>query len=318
VKRVFVVIMFFVVAAMPIGRATAQDTDDRDRLPATVPADAKEAVVEEVRDGKTLVAVVDGKRILVSLIGVDAPDAKVEPLGECYAGEATDHLAELAPQGATVYLESDMIDRDDEGRRFRFAWIPGEQDEKPVLVNGRMIRDGYAGWLQEEKNVSYESVFERYELEARDRNRGIWKQCGGPHEKIQPTPTPTPTEDEIKAQYRPLADVRELAIRPTGMIGQKISFYGSILDIGVAGPGRVYVLGDENPQEYVAWIQVWVDAPDGSREVISVGFNGDTTGMFNDSYIVVSGTVVDTLSGTNGFGGAITQPLVSAEFVELA
>jgi hypothetical protein len=210
------------------------------------------------------------------------------------------------------------VDRDEKGYLPRFVWLPGEDEEKPILINGRMVRQGYAGAKGEQDSELYADVLERYEEEAVDRNRGIWKSCGGPHKKIQPTPTPQPTEDELKAQYPPLADVRELAIRPTGMIGQKISFYGSILDIGVAGPDRAFFLGDENEVPYTAWIQVWVDAPDGSQEVVSVGFDGDTTGMFKNSYIVVYGTVVDTVSGTNGFGGAIVQPLVAAEFVDLA
>src|SRR5207247_499716 len=164
---------------------------------------------------------IEGKRKLVSLIAVDAPDAKVKPLGECYAKEAIDHLAEIAPKQLTVYLESDAVDKDDKGRLFRFVWIPGDKGAKPALVNGRMI-----------------------------------------------------------------------------------------LDITVAPPGKVYVLGDSDPQAYAAWLQVWVTAPDGSTEPVSVGFDGDTTGMFKDSYVVVWATVVDTLSGTNGFGGSITQPLV--------
>jgi micrococcal nuclease len=295
-----------------------QDTDERDTLPDTIPPDAKKAVVQEVRDSSTYVVELDGKRKLVRLIAVDAPDAKVKPLGECYANEAIAHLGELAPKDTTVYLEPDAIDRDKDGRLLRFVWVPGEKkDDKPVLINGRMIRDGYAAWFEEDDNYTYEYVFERYEKEAKDRNRGIWKNCGGPHEKIKPTPTPPPTDDELKAQYQPLADVRELVTRPGGMFGQKITFAGTLLDITVAPPGKVFVLGDEDPQAYSAWLQVWVTAPDGSVEAVSVGFNGDTTGMFEDSYVVVWGTVVDTVSGTNGFGGAITQPLVSAQFVEL-
>jgi endonuclease YncB( thermonuclease family) len=312
-KRVIVLLALVFAMILPAAVSGAEES-----LPAEIPADAQKVTIDEVRSGELIVVVIDGKRKIVSLIGIDAPDPKVKPLGECYAREATEYLAKLLPENTTVYLDPDMLDTNDKDHLLRFVWLPGEKDEKPVLVNGRMIRQGYAAWQEEEKNFTYEAVLERYEKEAKDRNRGIWKSCGGPHKKIQPTPTPAPTEDELKAQYPLLADVRELAIRPTGMIGQKISFYGSILDIAVAGPGREFVLGDENPTGYTAWIQVWVDAPDGSREVVSVGFDGDTSGMFKDSYIVVHATVVDTLSGTNGFGGSITQPLVAAEFVDLA
>jgi hypothetical protein len=133
-----------------------------------------------------------------------------------------------------------------------------------------------------------------------------------------PTPSPTPTDDEIKASYPPLPDVRELAIRPGGMYGDKISFSGSILSIHVARPGYVLVVGDDNSKGYDAVLQVTVAAPDGSTEVIAVGYDGDTTGMFEGSWVTVYGTVVDTFTGTNAFGGSFTQPLIAARFVDLA
>ena len=142
----------------------------------------------------------------------------------------------------------------------------------------------------------------------------------GSLDRPQPTPTatPVPTDDEIKASYPALADVRELAIRPGGMYGDKIVFSGSILTIHVAPPGYIEALGDAHEKDYAAAIQVTVAAPDGSTEVIVVGYDGDTTGMFEGSYVTVYGTVVDTFTGTNAFGGRITQPLVSAQFVDLS
>jgi len=147
----------------------------------------------------------------------------------------------------------------------------------------------------------------------------------GSLDKPQPTPSPTPratstpkpTVDDIKASYPPLADVRELAIRPGGMIGDKIIFSGSILTIHVAPAGYVERLGDSDPVGYAAQIQVTVAAPDGSTEVVMVGFDEDTTGMFEGSWVTVYGKVVDTATGTNLFGGTISQPLVSAQFIDL-
>ncbi|MEA2516110.1 MAG: micrococcal nuclease [Thermomicrobiales bacterium] len=306
-RRIVVLALFLLSAASPLATSAAEEA-----LPDSIPEGAKKVTVDEVRSGKVIVVVLNGKRTAITLIGVDAPDAKVKPKGECYAKEATDYVTELLPKETEVYLEEDEFKTDDDDREVRFVWLPGENDEKPVLVNGRLIRQGYAAWQEESDNTRYEKVFERYEKEAKERERGIWKNCGGPHKRIELS------VEERKAEYAQLADVRELAIRPGGMLGQRIMFYGSILDIAVAPPGRVFILGDEDPKEYAAWIEVWVTAPDGSVEPVSVGFNGDTAGMFKDSYIVVYGTVVGTVSGTNGFGGAITHPLLSAEFVELA
>ncbi|HET7092876.1 MAG TPA: hypothetical protein VFI22_05340 [Thermomicrobiales bacterium] len=128
-------------------------------------------------------------------------------------------------------------------------------------------------------------------------------------------PTPTPTLDEQIAAYPPLADVRELAIRPGNMVGQKITFSGTIKTIRVADPGKVFMLGNDAPAGYGVALQVAVAAPDGTNEWVFVGYDGDTTGMFEGTWVSVYGTVVGTESGTNAFGGSITQPLVAADIV---
>lgn len=159
-----------------------------------------------------------------------------------------------------------------------------------------------------------------YSVETSKRD-GTTVILGLGHDKYTappPTPVPTPTWEEKLAAYAPLADVRELAIRPGGLMGQKIFFYGTILTIQVAGPGMVAVLGDDESIGVEAAIQVTVAAPDGSTEVVFVGTDSDTAGMFEGSYIVVYGEVVGTQTFTNAFGGSISQPLVEGFHVALA
>ena len=128
-------------------------------------------------------------------------------------------------------------------------------------------------------------------------------------------PTPTPTFEEEVADYVPLADVRELAIRTGDYLGDEIIFSGTILSIAVAPEGNFYMLGDLDERPYPVQMQVTVPAPDGTTEVVFVGFDGDTTGMFEGTWVTVYGTVVDYQSFENRLGGGITQPLVAAEFV---
>jgi hypothetical protein len=133
-----------------------------------------------------------------------------------------------------------------------------------------------------------------------------------------PTTEPTPTFDEIVANYPPIPDIRELSIRPGNLIGEQIAFSGTVLTINVAAPGRVFVLGDDDPAEYAAQLQIQVPAPDGSTEAIFIGYDGDTEGIFEGSYVTVYGTVVGTQSFENTLGGGVTQPLVDAELVVIA
>ena len=130
-------------------------------------------------------------------------------------------------------------------------------------------------------------------------------------------PTPTPTLEEQLASYTELPDVREVVIRPAGLVGQKFFFYGTLLSISVAPPGRAYNLGDDDSFQSQAQMQVTVAAPDGTTHVVFVGYDGDTTGMFEGSYVVVYGEVAGTQTFMNGLGGVVSQPLVKAILVSL-
>jgi hypothetical protein len=224
----------------------------------------------------------------------------------------------VLPKETMVYLEADQTDHDDKGRLLRYVWIAGTDGKKPTLINQKMVRDGFAGATDGSKDTKYADRLKDAQKRAQDEARGIWKDCGGPHVKITATPTPELTEGQIKARFQPLDDVRELEARPAGMFGQKIVFYGTIYLIQEAPAGQAYVLGDSNPQQYRTFIGLNVVAPDGSSPPVVVGFNGDTKGMFEGTYVVVYGTVVDTATGTNAFGASVTNPLVSAQYVELA
>lgn len=134
----------------------------------------------------------------------------------------------------------------------------------------------------------------------------------------RPTPTPTPTLDEIVADYPVIPDIRELAIRPGDLVGEKLAFSGTVTTIRVAAPGNSFVLGDADPVAAEVTIQVSVVALDGSSEVVFVGYTGDTEGIFEGSFVSVYGTVNGTQTFENLYGGGVTQPLVIAELVTLA
>lgn len=133
-----------------------------------------------------------------------------------------------------------------------------------------------------------------------------------------PTPSPTPTIDEVVADYPPIPDIRELAIRPGSLVGEKIAFSGTVRTIKVAPPGKVFVLGDSDPQDFESELQIEVPAPDGSTEYVFVGYDGDTEGVFEGTYVTVYGTAMGTATFQNAMGGEITQPLVDAKLVTIA
>jgi endonuclease YncB( thermonuclease family) len=306
-----------VLMLAPLMMGTATPVSANAPIPPGIPKSAVPAEVVDQIDGAGIKVILAGEQVNVALIGLEVSRRTGGPKsGECYGDEAFAYLRELLPEGTTVYLESDKKPHDSD-MFLRYVWLPGSDGAKATLINTKMVRDGYAAFKSDGVNTRYDDNLKAQEATAKKDKRGLWGVCGGVHQRIIPTPTPAPSAEEIKAQYEPLADVRELAIRPGGMIGQKIFFYGTIRTIQVAQPGYVLVLGDSKAEAYTVRMQVQVAAPDGSTEWVVIGFDGDTTGMFEGSYVLVYATVVDTATGTNAFGGTITQPLVSAKYVEL-
>jgi micrococcal nuclease len=122
--------------------------------------------VAKVFDGDTI-RLDDGRKI--RLTGVDAPEvdspyARGEP-GGC---GSRDYLkAMLEGKRVVVKVGEESIDR--YGRTLAMVYL-GE-----VLVNGRIIRDG---WARAYRRFDYpcKDLFMAYEAEARARGIGMWKE----------------------------------------------------------------------------------------------------------------------------------------------
>ena len=243
----------------------------------------------------------------IGLFGIEAPEGF-----ECYGTQSADRLQ--ASVGATVLLEKIANGQ-------YLVWRPDTDTGQRTLVNAELLAVGAVGVRDADRSSAFGPWFAAEEQVARTSSVGLWGECTGLHGTTPPPPTPVPTATpfpaEQRAQYPILPDVRELAIRPGGLMGQKFSFSGTILTIRVATPGKVFVLGDSVPTPASVAMQVTVPAPNGSTETVFVAYDGDTTGMFEGSWVTVYGEVVGTQSGTNPLGGEITQPLVKAEFVDL-
>lgn len=118
-----------------------------------------------------------------------------------------------------------------------------------------------------------------------------------------PTTPPQPTAaPSLTDQYPPVADVRELAIGRGYEVSDKLSLSGSVFNIQF--------------ENGVTSMQIWVNAPDGSTEPVVVAYEGDSSGIFEGTWITAYGTYIGPVCGTNSFGAEICQPLVFAVVVE--
>lgn len=121
--------------------------------------------VLEVYDGDTIL-ISDGRKI--RLIGVDAPEVE-SPYGhgEPFGVESKRYLSDLILH-KKISLRVGDTPLDKYGRTLAYVYV-GD-----VLVNGRIIRDG---WARAYLRFDYENkdLFTVYEKEAKAKGIGMWK-----------------------------------------------------------------------------------------------------------------------------------------------
>lgn len=136
------------------------------------PDDADDLTVTHVFDGDTI-EVADpatGERRRVRLIGIDTPEGTPTP--ECWADEARAHLAELLPDGATVWAapDTELYDRYD--RALLYLWTVDRR-----FVNYELVAAGDAEALRIDPNTAHADLFDAAQAEAEASRAGLWGAC---------------------------------------------------------------------------------------------------------------------------------------------
>lgn len=116
-------------------------------------------------DGDTI-EIEGGER--VRYIGIDTPELHhpnkpVQPFAE----EAWRYNQSLV-EGKMVYLVQDIQPRDRYKRILAYVFVDD------VLINARLVKDGYARVATYPPNVIYEKLFLRLERKARKEKGGLW------------------------------------------------------------------------------------------------------------------------------------------------
>jgi len=126
------------------------------------PTSLQQATVVRVVDGGTIDVTIDGEEYRVRYYGIEAPES-----GEKCFEEAKARNAELL--GATVRLESDARDQDEEGRLLRYVF-----NENGLSIEAVLISEGLANARPEDGK--YRIRFTTMETDAREGNVGcLWK-----------------------------------------------------------------------------------------------------------------------------------------------
>jgi micrococcal nuclease len=130
------------------------------------------ARVIEAVDGDTLVvALDDGRRDTIRILGVDTPETHHPTKGvQCIGPEAAAYTARRLT-GRVVQLEPDVEARDIYGRRLAYVIVDGHR------FDDELVRRGYARVLVIAPNRAHARELLAAELAARRARRGLWAAC---------------------------------------------------------------------------------------------------------------------------------------------
>jgi len=130
-------------------------------LDAEEPARVKRAI-----DGDTLL-LTNGER--VRLIGVDTPETKHPRKPVQYFGKEAYLFTKRMVEGKDVRLEYDWQRRDKYGRILAYVYL-----RDGTFLNAEIIKQGY-GFAYTRFPFKYLEEFRKYEREARENRKGLWK-----------------------------------------------------------------------------------------------------------------------------------------------
>jgi len=173
--RRFVLVLLVGVSVAVVGCGRIGNDEERS-TPSTIapgPLSANAVMIRAV-DGDTIDVRVRGQVERVRLIGIDTPETKRpnSPV-ECYGPEASAFTTTLLPEGTPLYLERDVVARDDYGRLLAYVYVTADG----TFVNDRLVREGYARPLTIPPNVAHAEDFVEASRSARTEDAGLWAKC---------------------------------------------------------------------------------------------------------------------------------------------
>jgi micrococcal nuclease len=134
--------------------------------------------VDRVVDGDTVVARIDGERVRVRLLGVDAPESAAGyGSAECFGVEAAEAARDRLPRGARIALRTDPTQGPEDrfGRLLAEVTVAGE----PLTVNEALVAEGSAEVFRGDGRARLQPALRAAERRAREAGLGLWGSCRG-------------------------------------------------------------------------------------------------------------------------------------------
>ena len=122
--------------------------------------------VERIIDGDTIV--LDGEE-RIRLIGVDTPETVHPTKPVEYFGKEASAFTKKIVHGKEVRLEYDEDTKDRYGRTLAYVYL-----KDGTFLNAEIVKQGF-GFAYTRFPFRYMEEFRKYEREARETGRGLWK-----------------------------------------------------------------------------------------------------------------------------------------------
>jgi micrococcal nuclease len=146
--------------------------------------DAATGTVADVVDGDTLLVEYNGKKELLNLIGIDAPESVMNRKAEIDSRQTGESLIEITSKGIDakrfverivrkgdfVAIAFDVQMRDNEGKLQGYIYLSDGR-----MLNEEIVRAGYARAMMAPPNVKYQERFHKAYKEAKTYRRGLLK-----------------------------------------------------------------------------------------------------------------------------------------------
>ena len=162
-----------VVALAALAACDATSTTTTAPAPGELEANA---IIDDVIDGDTVDVIITGREERVRLIGIDTPETKKpnSPI-ECFGPEATAFTEALLPIGTPIYIERDVVNRDDFGRLLGYVY----RADDGIFVNYEIMRQGFAQPLSIPPNDTFAELFADAARAAEADDARLWAACSG-------------------------------------------------------------------------------------------------------------------------------------------
>ena len=114
-------------------------------------------------------------------IGVNTPETVDPHRPVQYYGKEASDFTKKELKDKTIWVQTDAGVRDRYDRLLGYIWLKepkdldSEREVRSKMFNARLLLEGYAQTMTIQPNVRYSEMFVKFQREARESGKGLWK-----------------------------------------------------------------------------------------------------------------------------------------------